>query len=91
LTLQEIEDGTLLTLVHSNVPEGRTSYELGAWQEYNFGPMKECLANRREGGSEGSEQAAPLKRPAHDGDNFVQGEIWMLGDQFEKPSRMPPL
>ena len=29
VTLEEVEGGTLLTLVHSNVPEGQTSYEQG--------------------------------------------------------------
>ena len=29
VTLQEVEGGTLLTLVHSNVPDEQTSYEQG--------------------------------------------------------------
>ena len=44
MTLEDVEDGTLLTLVHSNVPDGQTSYEQGGWQEYYFEPMKEYFA-----------------------------------------------
>src|SRR5215471_14069362 len=36
VTLDEVADGTLLTLVHSNVPDGQTSYERGGWQEHYF-------------------------------------------------------
>ena len=39
LTLQKSDDGTLLTLMHSNVPDGQTSYELGGWQTHYFEPM----------------------------------------------------
>jgi uncharacterized protein YndB with AHSA1/START domain len=40
LTLEEVDDGTLLTLVHSNVPDEQTSYERGGWQQHYFEPMK---------------------------------------------------
>lgn len=33
-------DATLLTLTHSNVPDGQTSYEEGGWQQHYFEPMK---------------------------------------------------
>src|SRR5215469_2847147 len=46
VTLEQVEDGTLLTLVHSNVPEGQTGYERGGWQEHYFEPMKEYFAKR---------------------------------------------
>ena len=59
VTLEEIEDGTLLTLVHSNVPEGQTSYEQGGWQEHYFVPMKEYFATRKRGGVTA---AAPKRR-----------------------------
>jgi len=66
LMLEEIEGGTLLTLAHSNVPDGQTSYELGGWQEYYFGPMKEYFANREPtgAGKRSKEGASPAKRPA---------------------------
>jgi uncharacterized protein YndB with AHSA1/START domain len=40
LTLEEVDDGTLLTLVHSNVPDEQTTYERGGWQQHYFEPMK---------------------------------------------------
>jgi uncharacterized protein YndB with AHSA1/START domain len=46
LTLDEVADGTLLTLVHSNVPDGQTGYERGGWQAHYFEPMAEYFAER---------------------------------------------
>ena len=46
VTLEQVEDGTLLTLVHRNVPEEQTGYERGGWQEHYFEPMKEYFAKR---------------------------------------------
>ena len=39
VVLQETEDGTLLTLEHSNVPDEHKSYEQGGWQSNYFEPM----------------------------------------------------
>jgi uncharacterized protein YndB with AHSA1/START domain len=66
LTLEEIGDGTLLTLVHSNVPDGQTSYELGGWEDHYFEPMKGYFADRRPtGAGKGAKKAAaPTKRAA---------------------------
>lgn len=38
--LEPVGDSTLLTLTHSNVPEGQTGYEESGWQQYYFEPMK---------------------------------------------------
>ncbi len=38
--LEDTDEGALLTLVHSNVPDEQTSYEQVGWQEYYFEPMK---------------------------------------------------
>ena len=46
VTLEQVEDGTLLTLVHRNVPEGQTGYERVGWQEHYFEPMKKYFAKR---------------------------------------------
>ena len=43
--LEEIDGGTLLTLMHANVPDEQTSYEQGGWHEYYFGPMKEYFSS----------------------------------------------
>ena len=47
LTLQAVEDGTLLTLEHANVPDAQKSYEQGGWQKHYFDPMKEYFAKRK--------------------------------------------
>ena len=39
ILLRETEEGTLLTLEHSNVPEVHRSYEEGGWQSNYFEPM----------------------------------------------------
>ena len=46
VTLEDADGGTLLTLVHSNVPEGQTSYEQGGWQTFYFEPMRDYFAKR---------------------------------------------
>ncbi|MCJ7466715.1 MAG: SRPBCC domain-containing protein [Maribacter sp.] len=37
--IEEIENGSLLTLIHTNIPEGQSDYENG-WIEHYFSPMK---------------------------------------------------
>ena len=65
VTLQEVEGGTLLTLVHSNVPDEQTSYEQGGWQEHYFEPMKEYFADRKQvGAGRTSKAAAPKTKRA---------------------------
>jgi uncharacterized protein YndB with AHSA1/START domain len=44
VTLEVVDGGTLLTLIHSNVPDEQTSYEQGGWQEYYFEPMREYFS-----------------------------------------------
>ncbi len=39
VVLQQIGEGTLLTLEHSNVPDAHQSYEEGGWQSNYFEPM----------------------------------------------------
>jgi len=59
IVLEETDDGTLLVLEHSNVPEEQKSYEEGGWQSYYFEPMVAYFSER----SEGAEEAAPQKTP----------------------------
>jgi uncharacterized protein YndB with AHSA1/START domain len=49
VTLEEVAEGTLLTLVHSNVPKEQMSYEHGGWQEHYFEPMQEYFGKRAGG------------------------------------------
>jgi uncharacterized protein YndB with AHSA1/START domain len=39
VVLREVDEGTLLTLEHSNVPDEHKSYEEGGWQSNYFEPM----------------------------------------------------
>jgi Activator of Hsp90 ATPase homolog 1-like protein len=66
LTLEAVEGGTLLTLAHTNVPDGQTSYELGGWEEHYFEPMTQYFADRAppEGAEETTQPATPIKRAA---------------------------
>lgn len=46
VTLEEVADGTLLTLVHAKVPETHRSYEETGWEMHYFEPMKAYFAKR---------------------------------------------
>jgi activator of HSP90 ATPase len=41
VTFEAVDDGTYLTLRHSNVPADNRSYEEGGWQDSYFAPMSE--------------------------------------------------
>jgi uncharacterized protein YndB with AHSA1/START domain len=58
VTLEEVADGTLLTLTHSRVPDGQTSYEQGGWQQHYFEPMQEYFTKHVRSGRK-SKAAAP--------------------------------
>jgi len=47
VTLETVEEGTLLTLWHTNVPDAQTSYEHGGWQQHYFDPMTEYFSARK--------------------------------------------
>ena len=40
IKLKKIKEGTQLTLIHTNIPEGQTQYKKG-WEEHYFSPMRE--------------------------------------------------
>jgi uncharacterized protein YndB with AHSA1/START domain len=61
LTLEETEDGTLLTLVHSNVPKEMISYEQGGWHKHYFEPMQEYFAKDKRAGADRKAKAAKPK------------------------------
>ena len=42
--LEPVEDGTQVTIRHSNVPADQPGYEQGGWQESYFDPMREYFA-----------------------------------------------
>ena len=47
IVLAEVDDGTLLTLEHSNVPDDQRSYEESGWQSHYFEPMIAYFARLR--------------------------------------------
>lgn len=47
--LRRTRGGTRLTLRHTNVPDGHTSYRDGGWQSHYFKPMRKYFAARRRG------------------------------------------
>jgi hypothetical protein len=47
VTLENAGDGTLLTLVHQNVPDDQKSYEEDGWQSNYFEPMAAYFAERK--------------------------------------------
>jgi len=46
IRLKELENGTELALLHSNIPEGQTQYSLG-WLEHYFTPMENYFENKK--------------------------------------------
>jgi uncharacterized protein YndB with AHSA1/START domain len=44
VTLAPATGGTILTLMHSNVPDSHTGYEDGGWQTHYFEPMQKYFA-----------------------------------------------
>jgi uncharacterized protein YndB with AHSA1/START domain len=47
VTLAAVAGGTLLTLTHSRVPDGQTSYQEGGWQVHYLEPMQDYFAARK--------------------------------------------
>jgi uncharacterized protein YndB with AHSA1/START domain len=58
--LEDGEDGTLLTLIHSNVPNDHRTYEEGGWESNYFEPMQSYFAAI---GPEEEEEPAPAPAP----------------------------
>ncbi len=64
VTLEEVADGTLLTLTHSRVPDGQTSYEEGGWQVHYLEPMQDYFAARKRPGRKAKTTAPMAKAKA---------------------------
>ena len=47
VTLTPVKAGARLTLVHSSVPDGHTSYKNGGWRDYYFKPMEKYFGKSR--------------------------------------------
>jgi uncharacterized protein YndB with AHSA1/START domain len=64
VTLEEVDGETLLTLIHSNVPDGHTRHQRGGWQEHYFEPMIAYFAKLGPDEDEdASGEAAPAPTP----------------------------
>jgi uncharacterized protein YndB with AHSA1/START domain len=61
VTLEEVDDGTLLTLVHSKVPHEQKSYEQGGWERHYFEPMQAYFVARQAAGAGRKAKAAKAK------------------------------
>jgi uncharacterized protein YndB with AHSA1/START domain len=59
--LTPVDGGTRLTLKHSNVPDGQTSYETGGWQSHYFEPMKKYFAKQKPKAKAAKREAAKRK------------------------------
>ena len=62
VVLQEVGDGTLVTIEHSNVPDDQRSYEEGGWQSNYFEPMVAYFTERKEGAAETAPEEAPPRQ-----------------------------
>ena len=61
ILLQEADEGTLLTLEHSNVPDEQRSYEESGWQENYFEPMVAYFTERKRAAAATSPAKAAAK------------------------------
>ena len=58
--LNPTKGGARLTLTHSGVPDGQTSYEDGGWQDNYFTPMKAYFASERPRGKPAKNSAGKV-------------------------------
>jgi hypothetical protein len=45
-TFEAVDDGTLIRVRHTNVPDGQRDYENGGWQQSSFHPMRVFFSSR---------------------------------------------
>jgi uncharacterized protein YndB with AHSA1/START domain len=64
ITFAEAGDGTLLTLVHSNVPDDQRSYEEGGWESNYFEPMRVYFTKLAQAADEEQAKPAPAATAA---------------------------
>jgi uncharacterized protein YndB with AHSA1/START domain len=62
VVLREVDEGTLLTLEHSNVPDEHKSYEEGGWQSNYFEPMVAYFSEIEAAIAEPAPRQTPPKR-----------------------------
>ena len=62
--LTPVADGTLLTLEHSGVPDGQTSYEEAGWRTHYFIPMQKYFGKAKKAGAAKKAKPAARKKAA---------------------------
>ena len=63
VTLAPVKAGTRLTLRHSKVPDGHTSYETGGWQSHYFEPMKKYFAKQKPAKAKAAKRKPATRKP----------------------------
>lgn len=46
VTFEAVDEGTLIRVRHTNVPDGQRGYENGGWQQSYFDPMRVFFSSR---------------------------------------------
>jgi uncharacterized protein YndB with AHSA1/START domain len=81
ITLEDRDDGALLTLSHSNVPDSHLGYEQGGWHTHYFEPMIAYFTGKRGAGGEGVEMAEPAP--------YVEAAPAPARPRASRPARRP--
>jgi uncharacterized protein YndB with AHSA1/START domain len=63
VVLEEVSDGTLLTLEHKDVPDEQRSYQGGGWQSNYFEPMVAYFAGTKQKAAQTGPKQAPRAAP----------------------------
>jgi uncharacterized protein YndB with AHSA1/START domain len=74
ITLEEADDGTLLTLVHSNVPDEQRNHEEGRWESNYFAPMRAYFASLAEEDEADEEDVDELEEEEEEGEEADNGD-----------------
>lgn len=61
---EDTDEGALVTLVHSNVPDDQRSYEEGGWESNYFEPMESYFAARQSGAANADRPKDKTPAPA---------------------------
>jgi uncharacterized protein YndB with AHSA1/START domain len=83
ITLEDRDDGALLTLSHSNVPENHLGYEQGGWDTHYFEPMIAYFTGKRAAG--GGAEAEETPEPAPD----IEAAVAPARARAQRPARRP--
>ena len=83
ITLEDRDDGALLTLSHSNVPETHLGYEQGGWHTHYFEPMIAYFSGKR--GAGGEAEAEETAEPT----SGIEAAAAPARPRAQRPARRP--